>query len=182
MKRQLEHTDEGEAFFRHPDSVEILLLSVPSPTLVALLLQLSKETRRSVWDFLSNYHKCKYPFIDAFCEELWSLRERQVSSVEKPPGMHPIFYPVHVGGQETYRPSKLSHRYVMLDDSTTQPGTALLLSQWRIHAAENTELTFDWYFVAHALILREESLILHNQKRCRLGDPSTLHDLDLCLV
>jgi hypothetical protein len=182
MKRQLEQTDEGDAFFRHPDSVEILLLSVPSPTLVALLLQLCKEMRRLVWDFLTVRQKCSDSFVIDFCRELWSHRERRVRQYDTMQLMHPVFYPGMMNGVEAYLFAKIDVDSILSPCQISQVETGMCLPQWMVGIEAKNEDFFQWYFVAHALVLRFDSKIYHNQKRCRLGDPSTAPDLDLCLL
>lgn len=72
MKREREKEEKaGTTFFNLDECVDILCLPVPSPYLVAKLLQLSKRIRFLVWRFLIEPAKGDYEWVDEFCEELW---------------------------------------------------------------------------------------------------------------
>ena len=70
MKRRLEVTAPGAAFFELDEAVDILMKATVSPSLLVSLISLSKELRRRAWDFLCHTTKWDMVWLSQFLHHL----------------------------------------------------------------------------------------------------------------
>ena len=176
MKRALTKTIEGDAFFQLDEAIGILCCASPYPLFIATLLQLSKLTRRYVWDFLIDPIKCNQAWYDDFCKELWQHRKSRPTTPCSYFNLHPTFV---IGAAddkftgERYHISKvLIHPKQMKLTSVMHvliggfyiysPGSTLSHPGWDVAGSVSTQTAFEWYFVACAFALRIDKMIMVN--------------------
>jgi len=184
-------TPQGVAFFELEEAVELLCHSCPSPPLVATLLRLSKKTRRQVWDFLSVPHNRTMKWIEDFCGALWHYRELRPKISVEYFDLHPTFIPP----TSRFPDPAYSVGKFLVDATRVKHGDALIAGSFRYHRREqnlpnwamarNAEMNmfFEWYFVASALALAVDRIVVHNSMTRRLhGEINVPHDAHLCLL
>lgn len=160
--------DPGIVFFELEESVEVLCLSSPSPVLIAILIQLSKRTRRLVWNFLVNPEMGGFDWCIEFCAELYKYHEKRPRLPCTMYNGHPNF--ATLDGTK-YKPEfsyviNKTYIYDELGDGEPAIYVDLMAALPIIYHNKNVNITreiirkrpavelFEWYFVACALNLR----------------------------
>lgn len=175
MELSLTNTSQGTSFFQLDEAIEILCCSTPSPLFIAILLQLSKLTRRYVWDFLIDPVKCQQVWYDVFCKELWEHREARPTTPCTYFSLHPTFVIITEGNLsgERYHISKVLVPSKLLELTSTMnvliggfyahfPDATLSHPGWDNSSHVSTITAFEWYFVACAFALRIDRMIMAN--------------------
>ena len=183
MKRQLEQTEEGIAFFHLPEAIEILLSAVPFAAFLAQLIQLCKRTRRQAWDFLSDPIKCTSTWISSLCRDLGHYRERRNKGSFGVRVMYPVFVQTRtsyalcrvIGPKEVLWATQCHFTQGTRDREEGYPG-------WEIVLRQDLNKSFIWYFVARALLLGWDIRIANYGRRCWQGEIIAPDDVNLCLL
>lgn len=178
MKRDIEQVPSSIAFFEIEDAIEILCSSnAHSPAFIALLLQLSKRVRRKVWHFLTDHNKCTPLWHKDFCAALWLFREKRPNVSVSYCNMHPVFVvPVpnsykenwhkeeryHIGKVLIDRRRKVSADMMIGGFYTYIMDTELRFPGWEMSHDVPLSSVFEWYFVASALAICIDRMVLHN--------------------
>ena len=189
--KQLVYSEDAASFFYMEEAVEMLCVASPSPIFIALLLRLSKKTRRRVWQYLIDTEKCATSWCDEFYRQLWQHKALRPTLGVDYRNLHPIF--VDVGDRlknESYSLGKIliKKMHVKCLDVlvsaffTYCPDTTIAYPGWEtVRGLDITEF-FDWYFVACALSIRTDKMILFNALRRHDGDPIVPMDATLCII
>ena len=147
-------------------AVEALCSAVPWPWFIALMLRLSKRTRKEIWQYLSNPDKLAVAWVDTFCRRLWLHHDRRPQGQFTFCNMHPCFYRASERIKESAGPTYsvckllvgpreivdrgLCHALVggffarIPDDACGCPG-------WEMASNCIANEIFEWYFVASAI-------------------------------
>lgn len=176
--------DPGSKFFNLDESVECLC-SVPSPIVVSKLLQISKRTRRLVWNFLIEPKKGHFDWITYFCEELSLFHPKRLKIRTTYYNLHPCFIPdINKLYGDTF------HVCQALINTRDYGYTDLLVSLPTYINPEKKELflhreifknslmsdIFEWYIVACALNIRVDKIMLEENLSKKDGTIIVPHD------
>lgn len=182
-------TLEGDQFFQFDEAIEILCASSPLPLLIATLLRLSKKVRRDVWDFLIDPHKCNEAWYHTFCEQLWHYRESCPKDNIPICSLHPLFViPGQKFVENRYHIAKvLEARNSTLDVLIGAfywyfPDPILLHPGWEMASKVDANNVFEWYFVACALAMRLDRMIMINALERWKEVPIIPHDTTLYIA
>jgi len=151
----------------------MLCRSLPSPSLVATLLQLSKRTRRMVWQFLSDPDRCTTEWCNAFSTQLWHYRDSRNTQTVTYYSMHPTFFSP-VGKYATAESYKLGKILVDTPRACVEETDVLVAGYyhcepdakcswpgWLLVKNAVTADFFEWYVVASALSLRMDRMVVY---------------------
>lgn len=182
----------GKRFFQLDESIEILCRSSPDAKWIATLLQLSKKTRRQIWDYLTDPNKCLQAWCDELCTSLWQYRENQPTYPVSYCSLHPVFIPrARNFTEERYylarviiKGNEISQKIDVLIGGFFSHGDNPKFSHPSWECAPNIETMtlFEWYIVAHALAIRMDTMIMSNAKELRDGVPVFPNDTTLYLI
>lgn len=91
MKRRLEVTEAGAAFFQLDDVVDMFMQATASPLLLATVIRLSKTLRRRAWAFLCNTGKWNMQWLQTFMRNLNDQSRFGYVEELSVPCMSPVF-------------------------------------------------------------------------------------------
>ena len=203
MKRALAKTIEGESFFKLDEAIEILCCSSPHPAFIATLIQLSKVTRRYVWDFLIDQDKCTQLWYDEFSKQLWSYKDLRPLREVTYFNLHPVFVigkgkfqsdRYHIGKVLVKPPLWWMNNGEKITLATVEgdvlvggcysyfPDAKISYPGWDLMTRIKWETLFEWYFVACALTLRIDRMVTQNALNRWKEDPITPHDTTLYIA
>ena len=162
----LEVTTSGQQFFKLNESIDMLCSASPSPHLIATLLQVSKKIRHDIWDFLTDHNKPSL-WLNEFCQGLWQYRDRP-KEIFQYCNLHPIF--IKQEAQDTYyigkiicdKSKKENNVDVLVGGYYKYNDVDLYFPGWEIANHIKYDKLFNWYFVACAIALRIDRMIMFN--------------------
>lgn len=161
----------GRDFFKLKESIEMLLV-LPCPKLVAKLLQLSKTTRYLIWQFFVNYNMCKDKWLDLFLKNLWLYKNSSPRIPVETNNLYPTF--VIPGDKRNMTPNKyylckMLHSKEILTINVLIGEFFLYFKEskisvpgWEMCNDIPTLELFEWYFIASALTIRLDKMIVLN--------------------
>ena len=178
----------GKLFFQLDEAVEMLMAS-SSPLFIATLLQLSKKIRLHVWQFLIDYDKCNFKWVDDFSAALWKYRKKRPKHEVTYYNLHPCFM---ISNQ--FKPKVYHIAKILIDCTKTEltdvlvggnyayiKGTTESYPGWEVEHNIELYTLFEWYFVACALSIRIDKMVLHNALNRYKDVPMIPHDETLCI-
>ena len=186
-------TDQGIKFFGMAESIEMICVSSPSPILLTTLLKISKRTRKLIWNYLIDYNQCTKAWCDIFLKELYEIRIMRPKNNVVYNSLHPTFvvpkvrfssdnyyigkivinkYKIEFGEADVLIGEYYSHD---VRDELSYPG-------WELDINLKISDFFEWYFVALALSIRLDRMIIYNDLRRGLDGGIVQHDTTLYIT
>lgn len=179
-------------FFNLDESIGILCSSLASPQLIATLLQLSKCTRLKLWKFLTDPNRCNYEWRKEFYEQLYKYQDKHPSLEITYWNNHPCF----ISSVSKVLLTNMYHlcNIIIFEDSVNNGKVDVAVAcyqfcfdkgkiaypGWRCIRNVPTSNVFQWYFVAQALTLCMNKMIVINaQTRYDSEEPIVSNDIEL---